>query len=97
MSPRQTSTTAILSLVFGLLSWLLLPFIGAIGAIICGHLARGEIRRSNGQIDGDGLAIAGLVLGYLQFALTLLFIIGMLVLFGGLAAFLVAIGVAPHA
>jgi len=32
-------------------------------------MARAEIRRSNGQVGGGGMATAGLVLGYLQIAL----------------------------
>lgn len=55
---------AIVSLVSGILSWLFLPVIGSIVAIITGHMARGEINRSNGTIGGAGLALAGLILGY---------------------------------
>ena len=35
-------------------------------------MARGEIRRSNGAIQGGGLALAGLILGYIQVGLLLL-------------------------
>jgi len=35
-------------------------------------MARAEIRRSNGQFGGGGMAMAGLVLGYLQIALLVL-------------------------
>ena len=42
---RQTSTLAILSLISGVLGWSLLPFLGSIGAVILGHLARSDIRR----------------------------------------------------
>ena len=67
---RTTSTTAILSLVFGIICWFALPFIGAIVAIVCGHIARGEIRRAPpGTVEGDGLAIAGLILGYCHLVL----------------------------
>ena len=65
---RTTSAMAVVSLVFGIAAWCVLPVAGAIVAIICGHLARGEIRRAHGQLEGDGLAIAGLVLGYVQLA-----------------------------
>lgn len=85
---RPTSTAAILSLVFGLLAWLMVPLLGSIAAIVCGHLARGEIRRADGQIEGDGMAIAGLVLGYLQMALVLFALVAVMLFFGGLAAFL---------
>ncbi len=82
-----TSPAAIVSFIFGILSWVALPFIGAIVAIVCGHVARGEIRRAPGAVQGDGLAVCGLVLGYLHlflfFALTLAF----LTFFGGFAWF----------
>lgn len=85
---RQTSTLAILSLVFGILSWIMLPFIGALAAIICGHLARGEIRRAApGTMEGDGMALAGLVLGWLQMVLIVLALIALFLFLGGLAYF----------
>lgn len=87
-SPRQTSTMAVLSLIFGVLSWCLLPFIGAIVAIVCGHSARAEIRRAlPGTIDGDGMAVAGLILGWAHLALFILAILCLFLFFGGLAFF----------
>ncbi len=82
---RQTSTLAVVSLIFGILGWILIPWIGSLVAIVTGHLARGEIRRSPGALDGDGMAIAGLVLGYAMFALTFLGLVLLLLFFGGLA------------
>ncbi len=80
-TPAQTSGTAIASLVFGIVSWFALPFIGAIVAVICGHIARAEIRRSvHARIEGDGLAVAGLVLGYVQLAFCLLLVVGVILL-----------------
>ena len=66
------STAAVVSLVFGILSWVMLPVIGPIVAVVAGHMARAEVRRSNGQLGGGGMATAGLVLGYLQIALLVL-------------------------
>ena len=62
----RTSGLAIWSLVLGILA---LPLAGltAIPAVICGHLALGRIKRSAGAQSGGGLAIAGLVTGYLGF------------------------------
>ncbi|MBD8879426.1 MULTISPECIES: DUF4190 domain-containing protein [Rhodanobacter] len=85
--PPQRSTTssmAIVSLVFGILAWVMLPFVGALIAVICGHLARGEIRRApiDQRMEGDGMAVAGLVLGYVQLTVSVLvviFIIAMLI------------------
>lgn len=64
-SSAQTSTMAIVSVVAGVLSWVMLPFIGGIVAIITGHMARTEIKNNPGM-QGDGLAIIGLILGYLH-------------------------------
>ncbi|NJM05197.1 DUF4190 domain-containing protein [Candidatus Gracilibacteria bacterium] len=64
------SPLAIVSLVFGILAWvLILPLVGALVAVVCGHLARGEVRRANGSVGGADLAMAGLILGYSQLAL----------------------------
>jgi hypothetical protein len=93
-SVRPTSTTAILSLAFGLAAWLAVPVLGSFGAILCGHMARAEIRRSNGQLEGDGYALAGLILGYLQLAVLILAVLFIVALFGGLAAFFVWAGLA---
>ncbi len=70
--PAQTSSLAIASLVSGIISWFLLPFIGAIIAVVTGHLAKREIRESMGRLTGDGLATAGLVLGYINIGLTVI-------------------------
>ncbi|GAB2657286.1 DUF4190 domain-containing protein [Arenimonas aestuarii] len=85
MVPRQTSALAITSLVSGLLGWTFLPLVGSLVAIVTGHMARAEIQRSNGQLDGDGLAIAGLVLGWLVIAISVLTILAIIFFFGGLA------------
>ena len=84
---RQTCNTAMISLIFGILSWVLLPFVGAVIAIISGHMARSEIRRSQGALDGDGLAVGGLILGYLHLAVILLFLVAVFLFLGGLAFF----------
>ena len=85
---RTTSTTAIVSLVFGIICWIAIPFIGAIVAIICGHVARTEIRNSPpGSIEGDGMAVAGLILGYLHLALIAMFLLLVFTVLGGLAFF----------
>jgi type IV pilus assembly protein PilA len=60
--PPQTSGKAIVSFICGLF-FFVLPI--SIVAIVFGHLSLSEIRRSAGRLKGDGLAIAGLVLGYL--------------------------------
>ena len=68
----QTSSLAIISLVAGILGWTFIPTIGAIVAVITGHMAKNEIRRSGGVLTGDGLATAGMILGYVHLALAVL-------------------------
>ncbi|HEU0196420.1 MAG TPA: DUF4190 domain-containing protein [Nevskiaceae bacterium] len=67
-APR-TSVAAVVSLLFGIAAWTVLPFVGALVAVFCGHMARATIHRSGGTVDGDAMAVAGLVLGWLQLAL----------------------------
>ena len=83
---RQTSTTAVISLISGILGWTALPWIGSIVAIITGHMARAEIRRNPETMEGDGLAIGGLVLGWAMVALSILGLMLVILLFGGIAA-----------
>ena len=98
---RSTSTPALLSLIFGVLSWFLVPLLGAFGAIICGHMGRSEIRRNPDKLEGDGFAIAGLVLGYVHLGLIVLALVILaaviILIFGGLAAFLAWAGFAAAA
>lgn len=72
---RTTSPLAVVSLIFGIATWCMLPVVGAIVAIVCGHLARGEIRRAQGALEGDSLAVVGLVLGYVQLAFGLILVL----------------------
>lgn len=60
--PPATSGKAVASLIFGLLFFIPLAFVAA---IVFGHIALSEIKRSAGRLAGEGMAIAGLVLGYL--------------------------------
>lgn len=72
-----TSALAIWSLVTGIISVLLiccLP-ITAIPAIICGHMAKVKIKESGGRLTGDGLALAGLIMGYASIVLFIVWLI----------------------
>jgi hypothetical protein len=64
-----TNAMAAISLACGI-GQVFVPILGAIIAIVCGHVARGQLRRTDEQ--GAGMAVAGLVLGYLGIALPLL-------------------------
>ena len=77
-----TNGTAIASMVCGISSLVLLfsCFIGivaAVPAVICGHIALGQIRDYVLPMNGKGFAIAGLWTGYVTIAITLIGGIGM--------------------
>lgn len=65
----QSSGMAITSLVCGVLGFFTLG-LAAIPAVITGHLARSRIKQSAGALSGGGMALAGLILGYLCLVLT---------------------------
>lgn len=81
-STSQTSTMAIVSLVAGVLSWIVFPFIGGIVAVVTGHMARNEIKNDPGM-QGDGLAVVGLILGYLHLVAFCVGVLLFLLIFGG--------------
>lgn len=85
VAPRQTSILAIASLVTGIAGWSVLPFISSIVAIITGHMARAEIRRRPHELEGDGLALTGLILGWAMLGLCVLGVLAFILFFGGLA------------
>ena len=79
----KTNTMAIVSLVAGIVGWTAMPLLGSIVAIVTGHMARGQIRSSNGMEEGNGLALAGLLLGYTSLLLGVVGVIfAILVLMG---------------
>jgi hypothetical protein len=86
--PKRTSALAIASLVTGILGWSFLPVVGSIVAVVTGHLARAEIRRNPDSLDGDGLAMVGLCLGWISILLGILAVMALLLFFGGIAALL---------
>jgi heme/copper-type cytochrome/quinol oxidase subunit 2 len=59
----ETNTLAIISLVASILSWVLVPIVGGIVGVVTGFMARNQIRESNGQQTGDGLALTGIIVG----------------------------------
>jgi hypothetical protein len=61
-------------LVLGILGLVCFGLFTGIPAVICGHTARSMIRRSAGALTGEGLALGGLITGYISIALSLLMI-----------------------
>ena len=74
-SEPQTDGKAIGSLVCGIASVTIFSIIAGIPAIILGHISRSEIRKSEGWLKGEGLALAGLIMGYISLAIIPLILI----------------------
>lgn len=75
------SAMAVASMVLGIVGFVALPLIGSILALIFGYMARNEIRNSQGRVGGQGMATAGIVMGYIGIALGVviaIFVIGII-------------------
>ena len=70
--PAETSVWAVLSLISGILGWLGLFGLGGLVAVITGHIGSSQIKNDPGRYTGLGMAKAGLIMGYLNIALTLI-------------------------
>lgn len=73
-APRPTSGLALTSLICGVtgaaLFWLFVTMLASIVAVITGHLALRQIK-ANPALGGRGMAIAGLIMGYIMVAFML--------------------------
>jgi len=70
-----TSGMAIAALALGISGLTVFPFLGSILALIFGYMARNEIRQRPDEISGEGLAMAGIVTGWIGVGLTVLSIV----------------------
>lgn len=82
-----SSTLAIVSLVSAILGFTFAPVIGTIVALITGYMARGETRSIPPKASGDGMATAGIIMGWIQVGL---FVIGICCL---IAYFIFIVGI----
>ena len=88
--PVRDSTLAVVSLVSGILCWMVVPFFGAVVAVATGISARREIRASRGAIGGWNLATIGLWLGAVHLvliAMAVLLVVGLILAGIGFAWF----------
>jgi hypothetical protein len=72
MQPAKTNSLAITSLICGIAQFMFGP-LATITAVVCGHMARSQIRRTGEQ--GAGMALAGLILGWVGVGFTVLVLI----------------------
>src|SRR5258706_5286101 len=64
---QGTNGFAIFSGIAGILSWFICPFIGALAAVLTGHIAMADLGRS--PRPGRGWALTGIILGYAHLAI----------------------------
>lgn len=71
-TPRH-SVLAVVALVASLVAIVAYPltfgvggFLLSVASVVMGHLARSEIRRGQGTVTGDSVALAALIIGYLS-------------------------------
>jgi hypothetical protein len=76
--PGASNGLAVAALVCGVAQFFGFWLLGTIPAIVLGHMARKQIRQTGQQ--GDGMATAGIILGYIGVAFTVLFVIVILVI-----------------
>lgn len=69
---RTTSSMALISLIAGLLGLTFFPLIGSIVAVITGPMAKKEIRENPTTLEGEGMATAGLALGWIGIGLSVI-------------------------
>ena len=74
---------AIASLICSIGSWFILPVVGAIAGVVLGHIALSQIRHSNPTQDGHGMAVAGLVIGYIHLAIVPIIILLVILFLAG--------------
>jgi hypothetical protein len=75
-TPKSTNGLAIASMVLGIV-WIY--WLGSILALIFGYVAKGQIDRSEGRQGGRGMAIAGIVLGWVGVGMIVLGVIAYIV------------------
>ncbi|MGD1991599.1 MAG: DUF4190 domain-containing protein [Anaerolineae bacterium] len=92
---RPSSGLAIGSLISSILGLTFLPTIGSIVGLVLGYMARRQIEESMGRMGGEGMAKAGIIIGWIGVGLAVLGICLVVVAFvflGGLGLFATGFG-----
>ncbi len=72
---KKTSGMAIASLACSIAGTVMCLFVGQILGIVFGYKARTEIKSSGGQLEGEGLATAGIIVGWIGIVLDILIVV----------------------
>ena len=83
---QPSNNLAVWSLVTGILSLVLCGAIAGVVAVITGHMALNQAKALPPQISRRGMAMAGLIMGYISIALTVLAIIFYIVIIAAAAS-----------
>jgi hypothetical protein len=67
--PPQNDDKAVISLILGVLALVSFSILTGIPAIVLGNASRQRIRASAGQLTGEGMATAGVVMGWISVGL----------------------------
>jgi len=84
----QSSGKALASLVLGIAGVFVVPLICSILAIVYGNQAKQEIAASGGTMSGEGLAKAGVIIGWVGVALGVALVVAGIL---GLVLFVLAV------
>lgn len=79
-APRRTEGMAVASLVLGIAGIIICPLICSILAIVFGSQAKGKIA-ADPSLEGEGMAKAGVVLGWIGIALSILWVFAFVAMF----------------
>jgi hypothetical protein len=70
--PPRTAGEATAALVLGVCGLIVCPFFCSIPAVVLGYSARRDIANSQGRLTGRGMAVAGIILGWIGIVLSVL-------------------------
>jgi uncharacterized membrane protein YjgN (DUF898 family) len=75
-----TEDKAIISMILGILALVSFSILAGIPAIILGKMSRDNIRASSGRLSGEGMATAGIVMGWVSVGIVGLAVVVVLII-----------------
>ena len=85
-TPPPNDTKAILALVMAIGSYVLIPLVLAVVALVLASMSSRDIQASGGRLGGSGLVTAAKVLAWINIALCVIALAFLLLVFGVLAS-----------